>query len=87
MRHADHDLLDAELAAALDDLLEAGDQRFAAVEPEALGADELDVEELLEALGLDDALRIARLPSTVKSVWLLDRASMRSWIQAFWSGS
>ncbi|MCK7472851.1 MAG: hypothetical protein MZV49_03605 [Rhodopseudomonas palustris] len=32
----------AELAAALDDLLERRDQRFAAVEAEALGAGEFD---------------------------------------------
>ena len=60
MRHADHDVADAELAAALQDLLEAGDQRFAAVEAEALGADELDAEIALEALGLDDALAGSR---------------------------
>ena len=48
-----HDLLDAEIAAALDDLLQRRDQRFGAVEPEALGAGEFDVAELLEALGLD----------------------------------
>ena len=53
MGHAEHDLLHAELAAALDDLLQRRDQRFAAVEAEALGAGVLDVEELLEALGLD----------------------------------
>ena len=53
MRHADHDLLDAEIAAALDDLLQRRDQQFGAVEPEALGAGEFGVAELLEALGLD----------------------------------
>src|ERR1700733_7746398 len=53
MRHADHDFLHAEIAAALDDLLQRGDQRLAAVESEAFGAGELDVAELLEALGLD----------------------------------
>ena len=56
MGHADHDFLDAELAAALEDLLEARDQRFAAVEAEALGADELQAEVLLQALRLDHAL-------------------------------
>ena len=56
MRHADHDVADAELAAALQDLLDAGDQRFAAVEAEALGADELDAEIALQPLGLDDPL-------------------------------
>ena len=53
MRHAEHDLLHAEIAAALDDLLERRDQRLAAVEAEALGAGELDVAEFLEAFGLD----------------------------------
>ena len=53
MRHAEHDLADAEIAAALDDLLQRRDQRFAAVEPEPLGAGELQVAELLEAFGLD----------------------------------
>ena len=54
MGHAEHDLLHAELAAALDDLLERRDQRLGAVEAEALGAGVLDVDELLEALGLDE---------------------------------
>ena len=53
MRHADDDLFDAERAAALDDLLQRRDHRLAAVEAEALGAGELQVAELLEALGLD----------------------------------
>jgi hypothetical protein len=35
--HAQHDLLHAEIAAALDDLLERRDQRLAAIEAEALG--------------------------------------------------
>ena len=53
MRHAERDLLHAERAAALDDLLERGNHQFAAVETEALGAGELDVAEILEALRLD----------------------------------
>ena len=40
MAHAEHDLLHAELAAALDDLLQRRDHRLAAVQPEALGAEE-----------------------------------------------
>ena len=56
MRHADHHLADAELAAALEDLLDRRDQRLATVEAEALGADELDAEVALEAFRLDDAL-------------------------------
>ncbi len=53
MRHAEHDLLHAEIAAALDDLFERRDQRLAAVEAEALGAGELGVAVFLEAFGLD----------------------------------
>src|SRR5579872_4260696 len=53
MRHADHDLLHAQIAAALDDLLERRDQRVAAIKTEALGAREFDVAEFLETLGLD----------------------------------
>jgi hypothetical protein len=34
VRHAENDLADAEIAAALDDLLERRDQRFGAVDPE-----------------------------------------------------
>ena len=48
-----HDFLHAEIAAALDDLLERRDQRFGAVEAEALGAGVFDVEEFLEAFRLD----------------------------------
>jgi hypothetical protein len=54
MGHAEHDLLHAEVAAALDDLLQRRDQRLAAIEAEALGARVLEVEELLEALRLDE---------------------------------
>ena len=57
MRHAEHDLLHAERAAPLDDLLECGDERFGAVEAETLGALVLDVDELLEAFGLDQLLQ------------------------------
>ena len=85
MRHAEDDLLHAELAAALDDLLQRRDQRLAAIEAEALGARVLDVEELLEAFRLDQLLRIAFLPSPVKAM-SLSGPSMRSWIQAFSSG-
>ena len=57
MGHAEHDLLHAQRAAALDDLLERRNERLAAVEPEALGALVLDVDELLEAFGLDQLLQ------------------------------
>ena len=53
MGHAQGDLFEAELAAALDDLLERRDHRLGAVEAEALAAGVFDVEEILEALGLD----------------------------------
>src|SRR6476469_3516585 len=54
MGHAEHDLLHAELAAALDNLLERRNHRLAAVEAEALGAGVLQLAELLETLGLDE---------------------------------
>src|SRR5690606_38994484 len=57
MGHAEHDLLEAELAAALDDLLQRRDKRLATVEAEALGALVLDVDELLEAFGLDQLVQ------------------------------
>ena len=53
MRHADDDLFDAELAAALDDLLQRRDHGFGAVDAEALGAGVLHLAELLERLRLD----------------------------------
>ncbi len=64
MRHADHDLLHAERAAALDDLLQRRDHRLAAIEAEALGAGKLQVAEFLEAFGFgelveDGALALA----------------------------
>ena len=55
MRHAEHDFLHAQLAAALDDLFHRGDQRFAAVETEALGAEEFHAAEFLERLRLRSA--------------------------------
>ena len=54
MRHADDDLFDAEIAAALDDLLERRDHRLAAFEAETLRAGVLDLQEFLEALRLDE---------------------------------
>ncbi len=53
MGHAEHDFPHAQRAAALDDLLQRRDQRFAAVQTEALGAGIFDVEELLEPLRLN----------------------------------
>ena len=51
MRHAQHDLLDPELRAALEDLFQGRDQRFAAVEPEPLGPRIPYMEKLLEGFG------------------------------------
>src|SRR5713226_4255636 len=62
MRHADDDFLDAEIAAALDDLLQRRNQRFRAVQTEALGAGEFEIAEFLKTLGLDQ-LRQDRAPA------------------------
>jgi hypothetical protein len=51
VRHADHDLLHALLARALDQLVHAGDEALAAFEREALLTDVLGVQESLQALG------------------------------------
>src|SRR3954468_16064859 len=53
MRHAEHDLLHAEIAAALDDLFERGNQRLAAVQSEALGTGEFQIAEFFKSFGLD----------------------------------
>ncbi len=55
--HAENDFLQAHLAAALDDLFERRDQRFTAVEAEALRALVFDVDELLKAFCLDQLLQ------------------------------
>ena len=85
MRHADDDLLHAERAAALDDLLQRRDHRFAAVETEALGAGEFQVAEFLEAFGLDQlvedgALAFARERDLLVGAFdaLLDPALLRA---------
>src|SRR4029453_14867865 len=49
MRHADADLLHAEIAPTLYDLLEGGNQRLCAIQTEPLRACIFDVEKLLEA--------------------------------------
>src|SRR3984893_10080787 len=53
VRHAEDDVLDAQGAAALDNLLQRRNHGFAAVETEALRARVFDLEELLESLRLD----------------------------------
>src|SRR5262249_19870124 len=64
MRHAEYDVRDAKLPAALDDLLHRGNHRFAAVEPEALGADEFHAAEFLEYLGFDELVQDRALAFT-----------------------
>jgi hypothetical protein len=56
--HADHDLLHALAAAALDHLVHRGDEALAALEREALLADVLGVQVALQALG---AVRRSRM--------------------------
>src|ERR1700682_6090180 len=70
MRHADDDFLDAEIAAALDDLLQRRNQRFRAVQTEALGAGEFEIAEFLETFGLDQ-LRQDRTPALAGETDLL----------------
>src|ERR1700737_2746772 len=53
VRHAKHDVLDPQGAAALDNLLERRNHGFAAVETKPLRARVFGVEELLESLRLD----------------------------------
>src|SRR5262249_13632114 len=54
VRHADDDLLDPELATALDDLLQRRHHRLGAVEAKTLRAGILYVGELLERFCLDE---------------------------------
>ena len=53
VRHADDDLVDAERAAALDDLLQRRHGGFAAIETEAFGAREALVQEALKGFRFD----------------------------------
>src|ERR1700682_5363985 len=62
MRHAQHDLLHAEIAAALDDLLQRRDQRLGAVEAKAFCSREFQVAEFLKAFGFDQLVE-DRAPS------------------------
>ena len=54
VRHAQHRLVDTLLGPALQQRVEHGDERLAALEREALVADEARVQEALEGLGLDE---------------------------------
>ena len=57
MGHAEHGFLQAHFTAALDDLLQRRDERLAAFEAEALGADIFAVQEMLEHLGFRQPLQ------------------------------
>ena len=57
VRHAKLDVLQAQLAAGLDDGFHARDQGLAALQAKALGGGELDLAEALEALGLDQLVQ------------------------------
>ena len=57
VRHAEHHLLQAQLAATLQDLLQPGDHRLGPFQAEALGARVLLIEELLEGLGRRQTLQ------------------------------
>src|SRR4029079_17455048 len=70
MRHADDDLPQPELAAALDYLLERRHEGFAAIQSEALGAGIFHVEEALEGFGPDQFLQ-DRLPPLLGEAYLL----------------
>src|SRR5881296_3354815 len=60
VRHAEDHLLDAERAGVLDQRVEERDERVAALEREALGGRIAELEELLEALGGDQAVEDAQ---------------------------
>ena len=57
MRHADHELPDAELAAAAQDRLQRRHQRFGTLDAEALGAGVAAIEKPLEGLGRGQGLQ------------------------------
>ena len=71
--HAEHHFLQPQLRAALEDLLQRRDHGLAAVQPEALGARELLVEEVLEALRMGQALKDRLLPHLGEVGLVLDR--------------
>ena len=68
--HADDDLFQAQGTAALDDLFHRGDQRLAAIKAEALGAHVFDMEEFLEAFGLDQLVEDRLAPFAGKGDFL-----------------
>ena len=82
MRHAEHDLLHAEIAAALDDLLERRDRPSAPSRPKRLVPVNLVSQNFSKPSASTSLLRMARRPSGVKLI-SLSGPSMRSWIHAF----
>ena len=71
VRHADRGAVEPRLGRALQDLVEEGDQRLAALEAEALLADVLRLQERLERLGLVQLLQHAQL-LVVRGLLVLD---------------
>ncbi len=61
VRHPDRDLVEARLGGSLEDLVEQGDRRLAALEAEALLPDVLGLQERLERLGLVELREDAEL--------------------------
>src|SRR5690606_34933350 len=57
VRHADDDLVDAQRAATLDDLLQRRDSGFTTIETETLGARIALVQEALEGFRFDQLLQ------------------------------
>ena len=74
-------------AAPVEEAVEERDRGLAALEGEALVADVLRVEELLEALGLDELARGSGAGPRVESVARLRADSMRSMSHCFCAGS
>src|ERR1700730_16901920 len=73
MRDAADDFLYAGISAGLDDLLQRRNQRFRAVQTEALGAGEFEIAEFLKTFGLDQ-LRQDRAPALTGETDFLVRA-------------
>ncbi len=57
VRHAEHDLADAKLAAAFEDLFKGRHQGFATVDAETLGADIFGVQIVFETFGFDQTFK------------------------------
>ena len=70
MRHADHDVAQAKLATAFDDLFHRRDQAFATIQTEPLCAHVLNMQELLEAFRLHEAVQDRLAPVLGKGNFL-----------------